>query len=106
MIGEIVSANYATVEQQKANILPELIRIFGKKNLLDFDEFALYFKTGNEFAFGPKGQQQYGKKLSKSRLTVFTSASILGENFSLFVFGKTQVPKSFRTHLSHKFKYK
>ncbi|KAA6390981.1 MAG: hypothetical protein EZS28_013495 [Streblomastix strix] len=80
MIGEVVSANYATAGQWKANILPELIRIFGKKNQLNLDEFALYFKRGSEFTFGPKGQQQYGKKLSKSRLTAFTGASILGEN--------------------------
>ncbi|KAA6363993.1 MAG: putative Tigger transposable element-derived protein 6 [Streblomastix strix] len=106
MIGEVVSANYATAEQWKANILPELIRIFGKKNLLNFDEFALYFKKGSEFTFGPKGQQQDGKKLSKSRLTAFTGALILGEKFNLLIIGKAQVPKSFRTHLSHRFKYK
>ncbi|KAA6389939.1 MAG: putative tigger transposable element-derived protein 4 [Streblomastix strix] len=103
---EIVSANYAKTEQWKTNILPELIRIFGQKNLLNFDEFALYFKRGSEFTFGPKGQQQYGKKLSKSRLTAFTGASILGEKFYLLIIGKAQVPKSFRSHLSHKFKYK
>lgn len=53
MIEDVVSDNCSTVEKSKVNVLPELIWIYGKKNFLNFDEFALYFKRDSEFIFGP-----------------------------------------------------
>ena len=94
--GEAESVNQQAVDNWQNSRLLEILKEFEPENIFNTDETGLFFKCLPDRTHVLKHENCAGGKMSKERLTVLVSASMMGEKLPLLVIGKSAKPRCFK----------
>jgi hypothetical protein len=95
--GESASADLQVSDNWQKNCLPDLIRQYDPNDIFNADETGFFFKCLPNKTLTFKGQNCYGGKNSKERITVMVGGNMSGtEKLQLLVIGKSKNPRCFK----------
>ena len=80
----------------KETVLPTILSNYEPRNILNADEFGLFYQALPKKTLHLKGEKCSGGKNSKIRLTGLAAANMIGEKLPMFVIGKSQKPRCFK----------
>ncbi|KAA6392711.1 MAG: putative Tigger transposable element-derived protein 6 [Streblomastix strix] len=103
--GESLSSDTVAAQIWTRDEFPKIIQEFGLDDLLNFDEFGLFYERGMNHSLQKKGQNQHGFKQSKKRVTISGGASATGKKYPQLIIGKAKYPFAFRNHFNRTFKF-
>ena len=94
--GEAESVNQQAVENWQNIKLLEVLKELVPENIFNTDKTGLFFQCLPDRTQELKHENCSRGKMSKEKLTVIASASMMGEKLPLLVFGKSPKPRCFK----------
>ena len=86
--GEAQSCTLEMTASWKESTLPTLLSNYALRDILNADEFGLFYKALPDKSMHLKSEDCVGGKCSKVRLTGLAAANATGEKLPMFVIGK------------------
>ncbi|XP_054708071.1 tigger transposable element-derived protein 4-like [Uloborus diversus] len=95
--GESVDVSDESCEQWKNEVLKPVLKEYQPKDVFNCDEMGLFFKCLPDKTLTFKGDECFGGKRSKDRITVLVTSNMTGEEkLKLLVIGKSKNPRCFK----------
>ena len=98
--GESNACTDEMVTPWEQTTLPSILSKYDLNQICNTDEFGLFYCAQPNRSLHLKNENCVGGKHSKLCMTGLTAANTVGENFPLFVIGKSKKPQSFK-HIKH-----
>ena len=96
LYGEAESVDQNDVDEWQTNCLPALLKQFKAEDTFNADETGLFYRCLPDRTHVFKNDKCVGGKLSKERLTVLVTASMVGEKLPLLVIDKSANSRGFK----------
>ena len=94
--GEQNSTDPSIVEKWLSTVYPELAQNFSAENIYNADETGLFYKAVPTGTLNQKGENAFGVKTYKERITCLFIVNQTGTDKQKFVVGKNQKPQCFK----------
>ena len=95
LAGESGDVDRASVDDWKSK-LPQICRGYEPKDIWNYDETGLIYKSTDTATLAVKGEKCQGGKLSKERVTLVVCSSMTGEKEPLMLIGKFEKLRCFK----------
>lgn len=98
LAGEAAEANVPAAKSFISDVLPELLRTYEPRNILNADETGIYFRALPSTTFIEKKNKKGAKgfKTAKDRITCLVTCAMDGSKEDLLLIGKSKAPRCFK----------
>lgn len=96
LCGESGAVSEDVLHTWKDKTVSYILSKYQPDNILNCDEFGLFWKITPDRTLAFKSDKVFGHKKSKDRITVLLTASMSGQKYTIWVIGKFSKPRCFK----------